>query len=454
MHLIEVNNQRILLECGLYQGPRAETYQRNLHFPFEPSSIHAMILSHAHIDHSGNIPNLVKQGFKGHIWSTAATRSLCAYMLADSGYIQEQDVAFLNKQRAKRGQAPVEPIYTKADAQRCLEQFVGVSLHRKFNVADGVEASFFEVGHIIGAASLILDIQEHATGKHWRVLFSGDIGRRESAILNTPEPPPADVDIVLMESTYGNRLHESYDDAGRHLRKVINDTARRQGKVIIPAFAVGRTQELVYALNRLDDEGDIPTLPIFIDSPLAIAATNVFRLHPETWNADVREFMEESRKHSPYDDRNIEYVRDVRHSKQLDHIAGSAIIIAASGMAESGRILHHLKNNIENRDNTVLIVSFQAQNTLGRRLKDGVNPVRIFGEEYTVRADVESIEGYSAHADQTELLGWADHLDRKRVQRLCLVHGEPEPMTTLAGMLGQAGFIGVETPVRGQSLEF
>ncbi len=453
MHLIEVNDRRILLDCGLFQGRRSETYARNLNFPFDPKSIDQMILSHAHIDHCGNIPNLCKQGFDGNIFCTAATRSLVTFMLMDSGHIQEQDNEFLNKQRARRDEPPVEPIYTQADVQRCLGQFMGVGLHRRIPVTDGVDLIFHEAGHIIGAAWVQLEIREFRTDKTWRLLFSGDIGRTESPILNPPELPDG-ADIVLMESTYGGRLHESYVDAEHHLRDVINQTARRRGKVIIPAFAVGRTQELVFALNQLDDEGDIPELPIFIDSPLAINATSVFRLHPETWNKDVRQFMESNGKRTPFDDRNIEYVRDVRRSKQLNTLRDTAIIIAASGMAESGRILHHLKNNISDPDNTVLIVSFQAENTLGRKIKDGVDPVRIFGDEYRLRAQVETIEGYSAHADQAELLRWAAGLDRKRLQHLFLVHGEREPQETLKGKLHEAGFDNVSNPGRGESVEF
>lgn len=453
MHLIEVNDRRILLDCGFFQGRRSETYERNLHFPFDPKTIDAMVLSHAHIDHSGNIPNLCKQGFEGSILCTAATRSLASYMLMDSGHIQEQDVEYVNKQNARRGEPSVEPIYTQADARRALEQFVGVGLHRRIPVTDGVEVVFFEAGHIIGAAWVMLSIREFRTNKNWRLIFSGDIGRTDSPLLNAPEHPDT-ADIVIMESTYGNRLHESYSNASKHLRDVVNATVRRRGKVIIPAFAVGRTQELVFALNQLDDEGDIPQIPIFIDSPLAVNATSVFRLHPETWNATVREFMENEKKQSPFDDYNIDYVRDVRSSKQLNHLRDSAIIISASGMAENGRILHHIKNNIEDPDNTILLVSFQAENTLGRKLKDGVDPVRIFGDEYRVKAHVESIDGYSAHADQAELLAWAGGLDRKPLQHLFLVHGEPEAQHVLAAKLGENGFERVVAPTRGESFEF
>ena len=453
MHLIEVNDHKILLDCGLYQGKRSESYERNLKFPFNPASIDTLILSHAHIDHSGNIPNLVKQGFRGNIWCTTATRNLSTYMLMDSGGIHEQDAEYVNKERAKEGQPPIEPLYTRADAQRCLSQFVTLSTRRPVLVADGVELTFHPAGHILGAAWVSLEIKEQSTAKRWSVVFSGDLGRNQSMLLRPPEMP-AEADIVIMESTYGNRLHDSADQARRRLRDVVNSTSRRRGKIIIPAFAVGRTQELVYVLNQLDSAGDIPELPIFVDSPLAVEATDVFRMHPEEWNDEVQAFLTRDRARNPFDAGNIEYVRDVRRSKQLNNFTQACVIVSASGMAESGRILHHLKNNIADPDNTVLIVSFQAEHTLGRRLQDGISPVRIFGEEYQVRAHVETIEGYSAHADQGELVAWARGFNPLRLQQMYLVHGELEPAETLRGELMEHGIPSVTVPARGDAAHF
>lgn len=452
MHLVEVNGQRILLECGMFQGRREETYERNLHFPFEPSSIQAVVLSHAHIDHSGNLPNLVKQGYTGNIWCTAATRNLSTYMLMDSGHIQETDIEYVNRKRAEERQPALEPLYTRADAEASLGQFVGVGLHRPIPIADGVTLTFYNAGHILGAAHILLEIDERSSGKHWRLAFSGDIGRDNSALLMDPEPFH-EADIVIMESTYGDKLHEDRTKARRALRNVINETSRRSGKVIIPAFAVGRTQEIVYALNQLDADGDIPDLPVYVDSPLAVNATDVFRMHPEAWRDEVREFLLEDKRKSPFDYAHVEYVREVRRSKQLNAMPGPAVIISASGMAESGRILHHLKNNIEYPQNTILIVSFMAQDTLGRKLKDGARRVRIFGEEYDVRAQVSSIDGYSAHADQRELLEWVSGLDQERLQGVYLVHGEPAPMSVLSGKLNSAGFRRVVMPKRGDTFE-
>jgi metallo-beta-lactamase family protein len=453
MHLIEVNGKRVLLEGGMHQGRRDESYQRNLNFPFDPKTIDAVVLSHAHIDHSGNLPNLVKQGFNGHIWCTAATRNLAVYMLQDSGHIQESDIGYLNKKRRKEGKALLEPLYTKADAQRSLGSFVGVGLHRPINVADGVTATFYNAGHILGSAFVALDIREFSTGKQWRIIFSGDVGRPEMAILPTPEQPDV-ADILIMESTYGGRIHASKDEARKQLRDVVRDTVRRRGKVIIPSFAVGRTQEIVYTLNLLAAEGDIPLVPVYVDSPLAVSATEVFRMHPEEWDEEVRAFLEGERGRSPFDWTQIEYVRDAARSKQLNYRSEPAIIISANGMAENGRILHHLKNNIEESENTILFVSFQAEETLGRKLVAGARRVRILGEEYDVRARVVSIQGYSAHADQKELLAWARPLDRERLQQVFLVHGETDAATTLAEKLRGEGVKKVTVPERNQFADF
>ncbi len=453
MHLLEVNGQRVLLDCGLYQGRRRDTYARNLNFPWEAQSIDCVVLSHAHIDHTGKLPNLVKQGFGGNVWCTAATRNLSAYMLMDSGYIQEKDVEYLNRKRSRRGEAPVEPIYTREDARETLPLFVSVGEGRPVLIGNGVTLTFHNAGHILGSAFVELEIEEFASGKSWKLVFSGDLGRDEIALLRSPAVA-AEADLLIMESTYGGRLHGQYETALRRLREVVCETARRGGKVIIPSFAVGRTQEIVYALNQLDARGDIPEIPVFVDSPLAINATDVFRMHPESWDTSVQTFMEDGRRRSPFDYPRIEYVREVRRSKQLNYLTEPAIIISASGMAESGRVLHHLKNNITRAENTVLIVSYQAQHTLGRRLLEGNEKVRIFGEEYSVRAEVARINGYSAHADQAELVEWASHFDRERLQRIFLVHGEPEGTGTLAEELRGQGHSDVVMPTLDESFEF
>jgi metallo-beta-lactamase family protein len=452
MYLIEVNGRRVLLECGMFQGHRADTYERNLHFPFNPAEIDALILSHAHIDHSGNIPNLVKQGFKGHIWATSATGNLCSYMLLDSAHIQESDAEYMNKRAAREGEPAVEPLYVTADANAALSQFVSLNLHRTVTVADGVDLTFYNAGHILGSAFVVLDIREARDGRRWRLVFSGDIGRKEAPILKDPETLDS-ADIVIVESTYGDRIHGPYTEARRELRDVVQETVRRRGKVVIPAFAVGRTQEIVYALNDLEADGDIPEVPVFVDSPLAVSATEVFRMHPEEWDEDVLAFLKEEKRKNPFDSRQIEYIRDVRRSKQLNYMTQSAVIISASGMAENGRILHHLKHNIEDADNTILFVGFQAQNTLGRRLMDGEHTVRILGEEHPVRAHIASIDGYSAHADQVELLEWMRPFDRSRLEQVFVVHGEQASSFTFAEKLRSEGIREPVVPEHAQSIE-
>ncbi|MER2600316.1 MAG: MBL fold metallo-hydrolase [Caldilineales bacterium] len=448
MHLLEVNDQRILLDCGLYQGKRSESYERNLNFSFDPATIDAVILSHAHIDHSGNLPNLVKQGFRGSIWSTPATRDLCVAMLQDSGHIQEQDTEYVNRKRVRDGLPPVKPLYTKSDAVATIKQFVTINYGRSFTPLAGVTATFHDAGHILGSAFVVLDLVEGEQQR--RLVFSGDIGRPGMAILNDPETITT-ADYLILESTYGNRRHTSRDEAGKLLRQVINETYKHRGKVIIPAFAVGRTQDLVFALNLLTNTQKIPDLKIFVDSPLAVDVTEIFRSHPECYDEETLALLQQSK--TPFGFSSLTYVRDVEASKRLNFLRESAVIISASGMCESGRILHHLKNNIEDPDNTILFSGFQAENTLGRRILDGNRRVRIFGEEYDVRAKVARIEGYSAHADSQELRNWVGHLDRQRLNGIFLVHGEPEAAQGLAGGLAQDGFRAVQYPQRGYVAE-
>ena len=448
MHLLEVNGQRLLLDCGLFQGKRELTYERNLNFPFDPASLDAVILSHAHIDHSGNLPNLVKKGFKNSIWSTPATRDLSVAMLQDSGYIQTQDAEYVNRKRIRDGLAPIEPLYTRRDAVEAVRQFITVGYRRPFPVVPGVTCQFLDAGHILGSAIVVLDITEGSQTR--RLVFSGDIGRPGMAIINDPETV-SEVDFLIMESTYGNRRHESRDEAQQMLRRVVNETYKRRGKVIIPSFAVGRTQELVYNLHILSEAQKIPAIDIFVDSPLAVDVTEIFRTHPECYDSETLALMDQRR--NPFGLRNMRYIRDVEDSKALNFLRESAVIISASGMCESGRILHHLKNNIEDSDNTILFSGFQAEHTLGRRIRDGNRRVRIFGEEYDVRAHVEAINGYSAHADSQELLNWVSPMDRERLQRVFLVHGELESATALSGQLSRLDVRSVEIPERGQSFE-
>lgn len=447
-HLIEVNDQRILLDCGLYQGKRAESFERNRNLPFDASSIDAMVLSHAHIDHSGNIPSLVKSGFDGDIYCTFATRDLCSTMLMDSGSIHERDAEFLNKKRARQGEPPIEPLYTIEDAVRSLEYFAAVGYHRQREIASGVSVTFLDAGHMLGSAIVVLDIEDRDAGRDVRVVFSGDLGRANTPILRDPETVEH-ADVLLLESTYGSREHELYFDSEERLEKIVKDTYRRGGALIIPAFAVGRTQQIVYTLNRMMVRRDIPPVKVFVDSPLAINATSVFRLHPESYDEETRAFM--LAEGDPFGFDQLVYARSVEQSKELNFLREPFIVISASGMMENGRVLHHLRNRIEDPENTILIVGWQAPDTLGRRLVDGVSPVRIFGEEHTVRARVEVINGFSGHADRSELLAWARAI-AKRPRRTFLVHGEEDSATSLAqGLRDEAGYEDVVIPEMHQS---
>lgn len=451
MHLLTINNHRLLLDCGLYQGRRKDAFEINRRLPFNPAEIDALILSHAHIDHSGNIPSLVKLGFKGAIWCTSATRDLAAAMLQDSAHIQESDVRYVNKRRRRQGKNPFEPLYTRQDALAAIEQFQSVEYGRPFSPAPGVEARFLDAGHILGSAVTVLDIDDR--GRRKRLVFSGDIGRKNLPILRDPRPV-AGADIVIMESTYGQREHASSGQAREALRQVVSDTHQRGGKVIIPAFAVGRTQELVYALHQLTIEQAIPSLDVYVDSPLAVNVTEIFRLHPECYDDEMKALMLSNNGHDPFGFSRLRYVRDVEVSKQLNDLDRPAIIISASGMCEAGRILHHLKHNIEDGRNTVLFVGYQAEQTLGRKILEGNKVVPILGEEYRLRARVEKVDGYSAHADRHGLLNW---LEAGRAEgdprHIFLVHGEAESSLALAEAIRARGLPRVEVPERGQSFE-
>ncbi len=448
MHLLTVNDSRILLECGLFQGRRKESFERNRNLPFDPASVDVMVLSHAHIDHSGNIPSLVKNGFRGNIYTTPASRDLCSAMLRDSGHIQESDIRYINKKRARKGQPPLEPLYTVEDATACLGNFVTVGYHRPLPIAPGVTLTFYEAGHILGSAVVVLDIEE--AGQQRRLVFTGDLGRKDKPILRDPEPVP-DADLFITESTYGDRLHEPFEEAGRVLREVIVSTYQRGGKVIVPSFAVGRTQELVYALHRLTEAHKIPEMPIFVDSPLAVNATEIFRLHPECYDEEVNEFLTSGRSRDPFGFYRLTYIRSVERSKELNFLREPAVIISASGMCEAGRILHHLKNNIEDERNTVLIVGWQAPHTLGRRLVERQPVVKIFGEEYRLKAQVVTINGFSAHADRNGLLDYARQLGPERIQAAFVVHGEESSSLALADGLRSLGLRRVTVPQPGET---
>ncbi len=448
MHLLEVQGRRILLDCGLYQGRRKEAFSRNRDLPFDAASIDAVILSHAHIDHSGNLPTLVRQGYRGHIYCTSATRDLCAYMLLDSAHIQESDVRYVNRRRREQGKTPFEPLYVQQDAVEALRAFRTVDFDREFSPLPGVTVRFINAGHILGAASVVLDLEEE--GRHERLVFSGDIGRKGQPILRDPEVADG-ADYLIMESTYGDRSHEDSGEARDKLRQNVEAICDSGGKLIIPSFAVGRTQELVYRLNQLWEAGDLPPVAVYVDSPLAVNATEVFRLHPECYDEEMRATLQRDDDHDPLGYRHLTYIREAERSMELNTLEAPAVIISASGMCEGGRILHHIKNHADEAGSIILFVGFQAEHTLGRRILEGQNPVRIYGEEREIEARIEKINGYSAHADREELLDWAARTnERGDLRRTFLVHGEPSPMYSLSAALREAGLVHVEIPERSQ----
>jgi metallo-beta-lactamase family protein len=427
-HLIEINDQRVLLDCGLYQGHREDAYDRNKNFPFEATKVDAVVLSHAHIDHAGNLPNLVKQGFRGNIVSTPATRDLCQIMLADSARIQVSDVEYVNRKRARKSLKPFTPLYDERDAERALRQFVTVDYHRPMIVADGVTITFIDAGHILGSAQVIVDLHERATGVKKRLLFSGDVGRGRNDLLRDPDIAES-VDAVIMESTYGGREHEESTGARDKICRILAEALQNRGRVIIPAFAVERTQQLLVVLHDLFETDCIPDVPVYVDSPLAVSATEIFRLHPECFNEEVYEAL--FSRANPFGFEGLHLVRKAKDSMLLNNVEGPVIIIAASGMCEAGRVLHHLHNHVNDPRTTVLFVGYCAENTLGWKLRSGHKEVNIFGEPHHVRANIEILDSFSGHADHSELLDWFARITGPK-KDVWLVHGEPERSQSLA----------------------
>ena len=448
-HLLELaSGPRLLLDCGLFQGRRAEAAERNRDFGFDAASIDAVLLSHAHIDHSGLLPKLWQDGFRGRVYATHATYDLCALMLMDSAYIQEKDVHFVNKLRRKKGEPAVEPLYTAEDAEGVLGHFVGVGYGKPFEPVPGVEVVYRDAGHILGSASMVLTIREN--GRTVRLGFTGDVGNPGRPILRDPQPMDA-CDYLISESTYGGEVHPPPDKAKAGLEEVITSTSRRGGKVIIPAFAVGRTQEIVYALDQLWNEGRLPDIPVYVDSPLAINATAVYAAHPECYDADLRAYLHAD--DDPFGFARLTYVREAKNSKALNGQKVPMVIISASGMCEAGRILHHLRNNIEDPRNTVLIVGYCADHTLGKRIVERRPEVRIFGETHKLRARVEVMNSYSAHADEPGMLHFIQQMDRTHLKRIFLVHGEPARQERFKAALAEAGYTHVVMPQHGETVE-
>ena len=420
MHLLEIKGKRILLECGLLEGKREESFRRNRHIPFDAQSIHTAILSHAHIDHSGNLPTLCRVGFEGNIICTPATRNLCSIMLIDSAHVQEADVRYVNKRRKKNHLPLFNPLYVRADAEKAITQFLPIAYNRPFQISESLQLTFQDAGHILGSALTVLDFQEN--GQKVRLMFTGDLGRPHMPIVRDPAIVK-DIDYLIIESTYGMRTHDDKSTMENELESIVCETINRGGKIIIPAFSVGRTQQVVYSLHKLHQQKRIPDVPIYVDSPLSVNATEIFRLHPECYDQETREFIENHK--SPFSFHNLTYIRDVEKSKGIQKLTKPMIIITASGMCEAGRILHHLRNTVTNRRNTILMIGYCAEHTLGKRIMEKVPEIKIFGEPYPLNAQVKTIDALSAHADCNELLTFIKK-SNSTIKKVFIVHGDEE----------------------------
>lgn len=446
-HLIELKSgKKLLLDCGFFQGRGSESHRMNRKFPFEPSSIDYLFLSHAHIDHSGNIPGLVKHGFAGKIFCTPATLDLVNIMLRDSAFIQEQDVAFVNKRRLREGKEPYEPLYTIEDAEKCMEYFEAVPYNESCKVDDEVEVMFTDAGHILGSAAVNLTLTEGDKKK--KIAFTGDIGRYINKILRKPERFPQ-ADTIICEATYGDRLHETMDKANEVLMQAVLETCVvKKGKLIIPAFSIGKTQELIFALNKLEFAGKLPKIKVFVDSPLAINATDIFKNHTDCFSDTTKEFM--TKDPDPFGFNGLEYVREVQLSKAINEVKEPCIIISASGMADAGRVKHHLINNIGDPRNSILFIGYCEPSSLGGRIIRGDTWVRIFGQEINVKADIYRIDFFSAHGDYNEIIQFLSCQEPQWVEHFFLVHGDTEALNQMQERLHDKGYSNVVIPSLGQ----
>jgi metallo-beta-lactamase family protein len=446
LHYVEVNGKRLILDCGLYQGHRDEAESLNSHIPVKRlEHVDLLLLSHAHIDHSGNIPTLVKSGFQGKIITTRATADLISTMLKDSAHIQEKDVEYVNRKRKKKGLPPKEPLYSQEDVERALEHLEPIDYSSWLKIGNEVRAIFFDAGHILGSAQILIEAREH--GKTKRLLFTGDLGREGLPIIRDPVEV-TNAHYLITESTYGGRYHRSYHEVHDELKNIIRRAFERGGKIIIPAFSVGRTQEIVYEIQQLNDEGDLPDLPIYVDSPLSVNVTEIFRRHPECFDDETLDII--NNHDNPFGFKRLQYIKDVEQSKRLNTLNEPCIIISASGMCEAGRILHHLKNSVEDKKNIILIVGYQASGTLGRDLVEKKRVVRIFGEEYRRRAEVVILNEFSSHGDRKDLISHAVNSGAKKI--FC-VHGDEDQINEFAEGLQEAMTAEVFIPERGESFE-
>ncbi|PKL36652.1 MBL fold metallo-hydrolase [Candidatus Peregrinibacteria bacterium HGW-Peregrinibacteria-1] len=452
-HLITFNGKKILLDCGLFQGRRQESDEKNRKLLWDPKEVDVVILSHAHMDHSGILPYLVKNGFEGDIWCTTATKDICNFMLMDSAYIQEREVEWLKKKKKFEEGVTPEALYGAEEVVETMLRFKAVPYHEEFEPVEGVKAKFYNASHILGAAFIVLEMTDPKSGTVKKLCFTGDLGRRGLPLLNPPDEIP-DVDVLITETTYGNRLHASLTTVESDLAVIVNQVLADGGRLIIPAFALERTQEIVYHLNLLRKKNLIPPIPIYVDSPLATDVTQVFKRHLDCFNEETREEFSQHGD-NPFGFNDLKYTRTVEESKSLNEKQGPMIIISASGMCEHGRILHHLKNNIEDRKNVVLIVGYQAANTLGRKLVEGYKEVNIFGDPHKVKASIYVMDAFSGHADRSDLLDFIARGDQEtnKNRKIFLVHGEQTQLDAFKEALATNGLEDVYIPSYGEEVD-
>jgi metallo-beta-lactamase family protein len=436
-HFLSVNGRALMVDCGAFQGRREAADRKNREWPFDYREIASVLLTHAHYDHCGLLPLLVLRGYNRAIYSTPATRDLANLILLDSAHIQSKDIEFLRKKaKLKGGTVDKTPLYSENDVQKCLGRFTPVSYHRPFRPAEGIQVTFFDAGHILGSAMALVEVE--LEGRNILIGFSGDLGRRQLPIIRDPEGLPP-IDYLVMESTYGDRLHKSMDNTLDLLADVINRTVARGGKIVVPAFAIERTQEMVFFIHLLHDQKRIPKIPIYVDSPMAVNATTIFRMHQECFDEETKQaFLNHA--DNPFGFNDLHYITDKEESQKLNDLRTPAMIISSSGMCESGRILHHLAHTIGNPRNTVLIVGYMAENTLGRKIVEKWPRVPIFGEGFALNAEVKILNSFSGHADYNEILDYVSRLDRQRLKKVFLVHGEKSAQDNLKRLLEEKSF--------------
>lgn len=449
MHLVEANGKRILLDCGLFQGSRKEAFEKNRQLPIDPSTLDAVVLSHAHIDHSGNLPTLARHGFRGKVYCTPATRDLCDIMLRDSAYLQLRDLEFINKKRAQQGKNLFEPLYEPEDVNTIMSRFQPEPLKRMIDIGNGISLVFHNAGHILGSALVQLDVKD-ASGPSRRLLFTGDLGQPGQPILRDYDYPQG-ANVLLIESTYADRDHPSEEDVKGRLKGFIEDIHQQHSRLIIPAFSVGRTQQILYHLNRLTEAGRLPPTPVYVDSPLSLKATRIYTQHRECYDEEASDILRQGI--DPMKFPGLKFIETADQSKALNQAPGPLVIIAASGMCEGGRVLHHLRHAVSDPRNIILIVGYQAENTLGRRIVELQSPLKILGDEFELNARVHTINALSAHADRTALMRWFDGIKGDSLQRVFAVHGDLEKVSAMTELVKQHGVQNVVAPVPGQKFE-